>query len=172
MILALPIAARSTTASSNFIRAKTMCPVHPHRKTRMMRVLNACFDEENLPAHIDIVWRPRFVAVAREFSTGRRIAVLWGALLCGGPRRTGNSRSRYPTDGRSRPDRYQDQWQGGYCRLQDRTFADRETSPVPARPTIIAGSRSADAWRFPRYWHAKARRSNLCAPSARRTLRY
>ena len=42
-------------------------PGTPASEDAMMRVLNACFDEENLPAHIDIVWRPRFVAVAREF---------------------------------------------------------------------------------------------------------
>ncbi len=42
-------------------------PGTPAAEEAMMRVLNACFDAENLPSHIDVVWRPRFVAVARAF---------------------------------------------------------------------------------------------------------
>lgn len=39
----------------------------PAAEEAMFRVLHACFDAENLPPHIDVVWRPRFEAVAREF---------------------------------------------------------------------------------------------------------
>ncbi|WP_320201024.1 double-strand break repair protein AddB [Agrobacterium sp. rho-13.3] len=39
----------------------------PASEEAMFRVLHTCFDAENLPPHIDVVWRPRFEAVAREF---------------------------------------------------------------------------------------------------------
>ncbi|MBB3946536.1 ATP-dependent helicase/nuclease subunit B [Rhizobium skierniewicense] len=39
----------------------------PAAEEAMFRVLHACFDAENLPPHIDVVWRPRFEAVARAF---------------------------------------------------------------------------------------------------------
>ncbi|MES5101072.1 double-strand break repair protein AddB [Agrobacterium sp. BA1120] len=42
-------------------------PGTPAAEEAMFRVLHACFDAENLPPHIDVVWRPRFEAVAREF---------------------------------------------------------------------------------------------------------
>lgn len=42
-------------------------PGTPAAEAAMSRVLHACFDEEKLPPHIDVVWRPRFEAVAREF---------------------------------------------------------------------------------------------------------
>lgn len=33
----------------------------------MQRILDECFDAENLPPHVDVIWRPRFAAVARAF---------------------------------------------------------------------------------------------------------
>ncbi len=42
-------------------------PGTPAAEAAMSRVLHACFDAEKLPPHIDVVWRPRFEAVAREF---------------------------------------------------------------------------------------------------------
>lgn len=42
-------------------------PGTPASEEAMRRVLNARFDAEHLPPHIDVVWRPRFEAVAREF---------------------------------------------------------------------------------------------------------
>ena len=42
-------------------------PGTPASIEAMQRVLNACFDEEHLPAHIEVVWRPRFEAVSRSF---------------------------------------------------------------------------------------------------------
>lgn len=42
-------------------------PGTPTSEEAMFRVLHGCFDAENLPPHIDVVWRPRFEAVAREF---------------------------------------------------------------------------------------------------------
>ncbi|MBX5189690.1 double-strand break repair protein AddB [Rhizobium sp. NZLR3b] len=47
----------------------------PDAAAAMERILSELFDMEQLPAHIDAVWRPRFRAVARaflEWETGRR----------------------------------------------------------------------------------------------------
>lgn len=42
-------------------------PGTPAAASAMSRILNTCFDEEQLPPHIDVVWRPRFEAVAEAF---------------------------------------------------------------------------------------------------------
>ncbi len=42
-------------------------PASPEANEEMSRILNAVFDAEMLPAHIDVVWRPRFAAVGRAF---------------------------------------------------------------------------------------------------------
>lgn len=42
-------------------------PGTPASYEAMHQILNACFDAENLPAHIDVVWRQRFAAVANSF---------------------------------------------------------------------------------------------------------
>ncbi len=42
-------------------------PGTPAAEEAMLRVLHSCFDDENLSPHIDVIWRPRFLAVAREF---------------------------------------------------------------------------------------------------------
>lgn len=39
----------------------------PQAMMEMSRILTEAFDEQALPAHIDIVWRPRFAAVAKAF---------------------------------------------------------------------------------------------------------
>jgi len=38
----------------------------------MVRLIREAFDEEQLPAHIDTIWRPRFEAVARAFLSWER----------------------------------------------------------------------------------------------------
>ncbi|AFL54407.1 ATP-dependent helicase/nuclease subunit B [Sinorhizobium fredii] len=46
----------------------------------MARLIGEAFDEENLPAHIDTIWRPRFEAVARTFLSWereRRHEIVW-----------------------------------------------------------------------------------------------
>lgn len=42
-------------------------PGTPASYEAMHQILNECFDAENLPAHIDVVWRQRFAAVANSF---------------------------------------------------------------------------------------------------------
>lgn len=42
-------------------------PGTPASLEAMQRILDDCFDAENLPAHVDVIWRPRFAAVARAF---------------------------------------------------------------------------------------------------------
>ncbi|WP_018236121.1 double-strand break repair protein AddB [Ensifer sp. BR816] len=42
-------------------------PASHEGKGAMGRLIREAFDEENLPIHIDTIWRPRFEAVAREF---------------------------------------------------------------------------------------------------------
>lgn len=42
-------------------------PGTPASLDAMHRILNECFDAENLPPHVDVIWRPRFEAVARAF---------------------------------------------------------------------------------------------------------
>lgn len=49
-----------------FVRAK-LDATSPQAQTEMSRILNEAFDEQALPAHIDIVWRPRFAAVGKAF---------------------------------------------------------------------------------------------------------
>lgn len=49
-----------------FVRAK-LDAASPQAQEEMSRILNAAFDEQALPAHIDIVWRPRFAAVGKAF---------------------------------------------------------------------------------------------------------
>lgn len=44
----------------------------PDALKAMERILTELFDAEQLPPHIDAVWRPRFREVARAFSTGKR----------------------------------------------------------------------------------------------------
>ncbi|MCZ7446661.1 double-strand break repair protein AddB [Agrobacterium rhizogenes] len=42
-------------------------PGTPASLEAMQRILDDCFDAENLPVHVDVIWRPRFAAVARAF---------------------------------------------------------------------------------------------------------
>ncbi|MGK9039855.1 double-strand break repair protein AddB [Rhizobium sp. SA279] len=42
-------------------------PGTPASLSAMQRILDECFDAENLPPHVDVIWRPRFAAVARAF---------------------------------------------------------------------------------------------------------
>lgn len=42
-------------------------PGTPASLEAMQRILDECFDAENLPVHVDVIWRPRFAAVARAF---------------------------------------------------------------------------------------------------------
>ncbi|OJF98404.1 double-strand break repair protein AddB [Pararhizobium antarcticum] len=42
-------------------------PASPQAVEEMSRILNEVFDAELLPAHIDVVWRPRFAAVGKAF---------------------------------------------------------------------------------------------------------
>ncbi|AYM82496.1 MULTISPECIES: double-strand break repair protein AddB [Agrobacterium] len=42
-------------------------PGTPASLAAMQRILDECFDAENLPPHVDVIWRPRFAAVARAF---------------------------------------------------------------------------------------------------------
>ncbi|MDS7598279.1 double-strand break repair protein AddB [Agrobacterium tumefaciens] len=42
-------------------------PGTPASLEAMDRILNECFDAENLPSHVDVIWRPRFEAVAHAF---------------------------------------------------------------------------------------------------------
>lgn len=39
----------------------------PQAETELRRLIDEAFDEQALPAHIDIVWRPRFAAVGKAF---------------------------------------------------------------------------------------------------------
>jgi ATP-dependent helicase/nuclease subunit B len=49
-----------------FVRAN-LDPASPEAAQEMSRLINQAFDEQALPAHIDVVWRPRFAAVAKAF---------------------------------------------------------------------------------------------------------
>ncbi|MCV9967326.1 double-strand break repair protein AddB [Pararhizobium sp. BT-229] len=49
-----------------FVRAN-LDPASPEATEEMRRLIDEAFDEQNLPAHIDIVWRPRFAAVGEAF---------------------------------------------------------------------------------------------------------
>ena len=49
-----------------FVRAN-LDPASPEAAQEMSRLINEAFDEQALPAHIDIVWRPRFAAVGKAF---------------------------------------------------------------------------------------------------------
>ncbi|AYM12013.1 double-strand break repair protein AddB [Agrobacterium tumefaciens] len=42
-------------------------PGTPASLEAMQRILDESFDAEDLPAHVDVIWRPRFEAVARAF---------------------------------------------------------------------------------------------------------
>jgi ATP-dependent helicase/nuclease subunit B len=42
-------------------------PESAEAQTEMTRLINAAFDEQRLPVHIDVIWRPRFAAVGRAF---------------------------------------------------------------------------------------------------------
>lgn len=42
-------------------------PGTPASLEAMQRILDDCFDAESLPVHVDVIWRPRFAAVARAF---------------------------------------------------------------------------------------------------------
>lgn len=42
-------------------------PGTPASLDAMQRILDECFDAEDLPSHVDVIWRPRFEAVARAF---------------------------------------------------------------------------------------------------------
>jgi ATP-dependent helicase/nuclease subunit B len=47
--------------------AEGLLPGSPAAKAAMMKIANDLFDQEQLPPHIDRVWRPRFLEVARAF---------------------------------------------------------------------------------------------------------
>ncbi|OAP38841.1 double-strand break repair protein AddB [Sinorhizobium glycinis] len=47
-------------------------PASREGQEAMARLIREAFDEENLPAHIDTIWRPRFEAVARAFLSWER----------------------------------------------------------------------------------------------------
>jgi ATP-dependent helicase/nuclease subunit B len=42
-------------------------PAGPEAQTVMKRLIDEAFDEQRLPVHIDVIWRPRFAAVGRAF---------------------------------------------------------------------------------------------------------
>ncbi|PDT40876.1 MULTISPECIES: double-strand break repair protein AddB [Sinorhizobium] len=47
-------------------------PASSEGQAAMARLIREAFDEENLPTHIDTIWRPRFEAVARAFLSWER----------------------------------------------------------------------------------------------------
>jgi len=49
-----------------FVRAD-LDPASPVAAQEMSRLINEAFNEQALPAHIDVVWRPRFAAVGKAF---------------------------------------------------------------------------------------------------------
>ena len=42
-------------------------PAGPEAQAVMQQLIDAAFDEQRLPVHIDVIWRPRFAAVGRAF---------------------------------------------------------------------------------------------------------
>ncbi|KQV35856.1 MULTISPECIES: double-strand break repair protein AddB [unclassified Rhizobium] len=55
--------------------AEDLEPSSPQAAATMDRILKEAFDEQALPPHIDVVWRPRFAAVGKAFlawEAGRR----------------------------------------------------------------------------------------------------
>ncbi|CZT33594.1 double-strand break repair protein AddB [Rhizobium sp. 9140] len=42
-------------------------PAGPEAQAVMRQLIDAAFDEQRLPVHIDVIWRPRFAAVGRAF---------------------------------------------------------------------------------------------------------
>ncbi|WP_075291911.1 double-strand break repair protein AddB [Pararhizobium arenae] len=47
--------------------AEDLNPASPQAAVTMDRILTEAFDEQALPPHIDVVWRPRFAAVSKAF---------------------------------------------------------------------------------------------------------